>query len=180
MLMRARRCALLMVDVQEKLLPHMHEADHVLESCVWLVRVARRLQVPVAASEQYPQGLGRTVTSLSEVLEDAPIVPKVDFSCVGEARLMELPALARPCIVVAGMEAHVCVLQTALELRAVGKEVCVVADAVSSRTPANRDLALARMRDAGVQIVSREMVAFEWLERAGTPTFREVMRNFLR
>jgi nicotinamidase-related amidase len=180
MLMRAERCTLLMVDVQEKLLPHMHDAEQVLESCLWLVRVARRLQVPIVASEQYPQGLGRTVTSLSDALEDAPVVPKVDFSCVSETRLMELPALARPCIVVAGMEAHVCVLQTALDLRAVGKEVCVVADAVSSRTSVNRDLALARMRDAGVQVVSREMVAFEWLERAGTPLFREVMRNFLR
>lgn len=180
MLMHAQRCTLLMVDVQEKLLPHMHEAEQVLENCLWLVRVARRLEVPVVASEQYPQGLGRTVAGLREALEDAPVVPKVDFSCVGEPRLMELPALARPHVVVAGIEAHVCVLQTAMELRAVGKEVCVVADAVSSRTPANRELALARMRGAGVQIVSREMVAFEWLGRAGTPLFRDVMRNFLR
>jgi nicotinamidase-related amidase len=180
MLMRAERCTLLMVDVQEKLLPHMHEAGQVLGNCLWLVRVALRLKVPVVASEQYPQSLGPTVAPLREALEESPVIQKADFSCVGEQRLMELDVLARPQIVVAGMETHVCVLQTAMELRALRKEVFVVADAVSSRTPANRDLGLARMREAGIQIVSREMAAFEWLERAGTPLFREVSRGFLR
>ena len=82
--------------------------------------------------------------------------------------------------VVAGTESHVCVLQTVLDLRAQGKEVFVVADAVGSRKPSDKELALARMRSHGVQIVSREMVAFEWLRQAGTDTFREISREFLR
>ena len=179
-LMRAESSTLLVVDVQEKLLPHMHEAERVLENCLWLVRVAHRLQVPVVASEQYPQGLGPTVAQLRAALENSVVRQKVNFSCAGEPAIMQLEAMARAQIVLAGTEAHVCVLQTALELRALGKQVFAVADAVSSRVPANRDLGLARMRDAGVQIVSREMVAFEWLKHAGTSLFREVSREFLR
>lgn len=180
MLMRAERCALLLIDVQARLLPHMHDAVQILDSCVWLVRLAQKLGVPVLASEQYPQGLGPTVPRLREALGPAPVVPKVDFSCMREPALMQLTALSRPQTVVAGIEAHVCVLQTAMELCALGKQVFVVADAVSSRSPTSRDLGIERMRTAGVQIVSREMVAFEWLERAGTPQFRDVSREFLR
>ena len=180
LLMRAETSTLLVVDVQEKLLPHICEAERVLENCLWLVRVAHRLQVPVVASEQYPRGLGPTVAQLRETLQGSPIRQKVGFSCAGEQTIMELEAMARPQIVLAGTEAHVCVLQTALELRDLGKQVFAVANAVSSRVPADRDLGLARMRDAGVQIVSREMVAFEWLKHAGTPLFREVSREFLR
>jgi nicotinamidase-related amidase len=180
MLIRAERSTLLIVDVQEKLLPHMHDAEQLLKSCLWLVQVARRMEVPMLASEQYPQGLGPTVAPLREALGAGPVVAKLSFSCAAEPGFMELQALARPQVVVAGIESHVCVLQTALELCALGKQVFVVADAVSSRTPANRELALSRMREDGVRVVSREMVAFEWLQRAGTPLFREVNRQFLR
>lgn len=180
MLMHADRSTLLMIDVQERLFPHMQDAAPILENCVWLARVARRLHVPIVVTEQYPQGLGPTVPQLREALGDAPVVTKMHFSAALEPDLMQQPALVRPQIVVAGMETHVCVLQTACVLQASGKQVFVVADAVSSRTTANRDLGIARMRAAGISIVSREMVAFEWLERAGTPLFREVSREFLR
>jgi len=180
MLMRAERCGLLIVDVQEKLLPHMHEAQTLLGNCAWLIDVARRLEIPIAASEQYPQGLGPTVGQLREKLRGLPIVQKVSFSCAQEPAVLETPALSRAQIVVAGIEAHVCVLQTAAELQALGKDVFVVADAVASRAASSKDLACNRLRDLGVQIVSREMVAFEWLQRAGTPLFREISREFLR
>jgi nicotinamidase-related amidase len=180
MLMRAERCGLLVVDVQEKLLPHMHAAPTLLDNCVWLVKIAHRLDVPIAASEQYPQGLGATVAQLRETLGAAPILPKVTFSCAEEPALMQTPALARSQVVVAGIEAHVCVLQSAIELCGLGKDVFVVADAVASRVADDKQVALNRLRDFGIQVVSREMVAFEWLERAGTPVFREISREFLR
>lgn len=108
------------------------------------------------------------------------VAEKLHFSCVAAKCLDGLPGSERPQVVVAGTESHVCVLQTVLDLRAQGKEVFVVADAVGSRKPTDKELALARMRGHGVQIVSREMVAFEWLKRAGTDEFRAVSQEFLK
>ncbi len=106
---------------------------------------------------------------------------KTHFSCAAELECMRrIDALGRDQIVMIGAEAHVCVLQTALDLRAVCKDVYLVADGVSSRSPRDVELALERMRAAGVRIVSREMVAFEWLHQAGTDRFREISREFLR
>ena len=94
--------------------------------------------------------------------------------------MRQIDLLGRPQVVLLGAEAHVCVLQTALDLRLAGKSVYLVADAVSSRSPSDVELALTRMRTEGVRVVSREMVAFEWLHRAGTAPFREISREFLR
>ena len=106
---------------------------------------------------------------------------KLHFSCSAERDCMRrIDALGRQQIVVIGAEAHVCVLQTALDLRMAGKEVYLVADGVSSRAPRDVELALERMRDEGVRIVSREMVVFEWLHQAGTDLFRRISRDFLR
>jgi nicotinamidase-related amidase len=180
MLLDADRSVLLIVDVQERLLPAIHDGAQVLEHCVWLIRLARRLQVPVVASEQYPQGLGRSVAAVREALPAEAFIEKVFFSCVAGDVLQQLPLFGRQQWVVTGTEAHVCVLQTVLALRAAGKEVFVVAEAVGSRRPFERDLALARMARSGAEVVSREMVAFEWLRRAGTDLFREVNRDFIR
>jgi len=105
---------------------------------------------------------------------------KLHFSCVDGNCLPGLPGMARPQIVVCGTEAHVCVLQTVLQLAAAGKQVFVVEEAVGSRDPAHKALALERMRQHGIQIVCREMVAFEWLGQAGTDLFRDVSKNFLK
>jgi nicotinamidase-related amidase len=180
MLLDAQRCALLIVDLQQRLLPAIHDGERVLANCLWLIRVAQRLQVPVVASEQYPKGLGPSVPAVRELLAPEAFVEKTHFSCVAEGCLQPVPAYAREQWVVAGTEAHVCVLQTVLDLRAAGKQVFTVADAVGSRDPANRALAIERMRQHGVEIVSREMVAFEWLARAGTERFREINREFIR
>ena len=177
---QAERSLLLVVDAQARLLPAVHDGEQVLANCIWLVKVANELKVPVILSEQYPQGLGPTVPQLRELVAAENIVEKVHFSCVAEGCLPRIPAYSRDQVVLAGTEAHVCVLQTCLGLLAEGKQVFVVADAVSSRDPANRDLALERLRQNGAQIVSREMVAFEWLQRAGTDLFRRVSREFLR
>jgi isochorismate hydrolase len=132
------------------------------------------------ASEQYPKGLGPTHADVLAELPPGCVAEKIHFSCLPDACLAPLPGSDRPQVVVCGTEAHVCVLQTVLDLKAAGKEVFVVADAIGSRTVRNRDLALQRMRGHGIEIVSNEMVAFEWLRAAGTPLFREVSREFLR
>lgn len=180
MMIDAERSALLVSDMQEKLLPVIDEHESLVESVAWLVRVAQRIGVPVAAVEQYPKGLGRLAVPLRNLVPEGAVAQKTHFSCVSAQCLVDLPGADRPQVVIAGIEAHVCVLQTALELTEEGKEVYVVADAVGSRRRSDRDLALWRMRQEGVRIVSREMVAFEWLGRADTPLFRDVSREFLK
>lgn len=179
-LLQAETSALLVVDVQSRLLPAIADGARVLANCVWLAQVAQRLSVPVFASEQYPQGLGHSAPELAAVLPPESIRTKVHFSCVAEGCFEDLPAWHRPQLVVVGTEAHVCVLQTALDLARRGTQVFVVADAIGSRRPEDRDLAIARFRQHGIDVVSREMVAFEWLHRAGTDVFRALSREFIR
>ena len=180
MLIDRDQSALLVVDIQERLLPHIHEGQAVLDNAVWLVKVAQRLGVPVMVSEQYPKGIGLTVAVLRGLTSPGSVAEKLHFSCVAAKCLERLPGADRPQVVVAGTESHVCVLQTVLGLIGQGKRVYVVAEAVGSRKPADKELALARMRSHGVQVVAREMVAFEWLKQAGTEEFREVSRQFLK
>ena len=180
MLIERDRSALLVVDIQERLLPHIHEGQAVLDNAVWLVKVAQRLSVPVMLSEQYPKGIGHTVAVLRELTLPEHVAEKLHFSCVAGKCLDRLPGSERPQVVVAGTESHVCVLQTVLGLLGQGKQVFVVAEAVGSRRPSDKALALERMRANGAEIVSREMVAFEWLKQAGSDEFREISREFLK
>ena len=180
MLMNRDQSALLVIDIQERLLPHIHEGQAVLDNAVWLVKLAQRLGVPVMVSEQYPKGIGHTVAVLRGLTLPEAVAEKLHFSCVAAKCLDGLSGSERLQVVVAGTESHVCVLQTVLDLRAQGKEVFVVAEAVGSRKPSDKELALARMRSHGIHIVSREMVAFEWLRQAGSDEFREISREFLK
>lgn len=181
MLLKAETSCLLVVDFQERLMPAIHDAARVLENAAWLLKIAQSLNVPVLATEQYPQGLGHTVNAIRELLPATAFVEKVHFSGAAEhACMRRIDQLEREQIVVMGTEAHVCVLQTVLGLHAAGKEVYLLADVISSRSPLNVELAIARMRAEGVRIVSREMVAFEWLQRAATEQFRTISREFLR
>lgn len=180
MLMRAADSTLLVVDMQERLLVHVHDWQRILDNVIWLVRVARKVGVPVLASEQYPKGLGSTQADLAALLPPGTVAEKNHFSCVAAQCLAGLPGADRRQVVICGIEAHVCVMQTALELREQGREVFVVADAVTSRRSDDRTLALARMRDHGIDIVTREMAGFEWLGQAGTPLFKDISANFLR
>jgi len=180
MLIDAKRSQLLVIDLQERLVPAIHDHGRVVANVVWMVRVAQRIGVPVAAVEQYAEGLGATVKPVRDLLVDRVIAAKTRFSSVAADCLGALPGSERAQVVLIGIEAHVCLLQTALDLIEEGKEVYVVADAVGSRHAQDRDLALARMCQEGVRVVSREMVAFEWLREAATPLFRDVHREFLR
>lgn len=179
MLLNAERSALLVVDVQERLLPHIHQWQTVLENVGWLIQVARTIGVPAILTEQYPRGLGHTHPEVAKWF-DGGAQEKMHFSCVAGKCLEGVTGGEREQVVVCGIESHVCVLQTVLELRGQGREVFVVAEAVGSRNPADKALAVERMQRHGAEIVSREMVAFEWLHEAGTPIFKEVSNRFLR
>jgi len=182
MLMNREKSVLLIVDVQERLAPAIHDGQAVIDNCVWLAGVAARVGVPVVVTEHFPSKIGATVEAmrLAAVAADAQFVSKECFSAQADGCLKATALEGCRQVIVCGAEAHVCVQQTALDLRWAGKEVFVVADAAGSRDPANRDLAFARMRSHGIEIVSREMVAFEWLQRGGTELFREVNRDFIR
>lgn len=180
MLIHRDKSFLLVIDVQERLLPAMQGGDEMLRNTGILIEAARRLDIPALASEQYVKGLGATVEPLRGVLGNAPRVEKMHFSCMADdafrARLGEYATAGRNQAVLAGIEAHVCVLQTALGLREAGFEVFVVADATASRKVDNHALAMARCRQNGVQVVATEMVVFEWLHVSGTDEFRIVSK----
>ena len=180
MLIDAKRTTLLLIDLQERLAPAIHDVDAVLRHNLWLTDIAKQLAIPVIATVQYPKGLGPTVPALAEKLLPEQIFEKIHFSAVADGCLQKLPDYSRDQIVLTGTEAHVCVLQTALDLLAAGKQVFVVAEAIGSRRPEDRLFAIERLRQEGCRIVTREMVAFEWLHRAGTEQFRQISRDFLR
>lgn len=176
MLMKAEDSLLLIVDVQERLLPAMAEARQVAQRCEILMRGALRLGVPLLVSEQYPKGIGPTIPDLRGLAPPGAVLEKLHFSCGEDPMIAERIAVSgRRQLVLAGIEAHVCVLQSALVFRQRGYQVFVVADACSSRDAANADLAFQRMRAGGVEVVASEMVLFEWLHRAGTPEFKDLI-----
>jgi nicotinamidase-related amidase len=179
MLLNRDDSCLLMIDVQEKLIQWIHEHDRVVDNCVWMCDLASALQIPIVWSEQYPRGLGATVARLSAHVSQQPVA-KLHFSCAGDPHcLQQIRATQKLQMVLIGIEAHVCVLQTALELRHLGFDVFVVMDATSSRNPADVAIAQLRMQQAGVHLVTKEMVFFEWIRVAGTPTFKELSKRFL-
>ena len=180
MLMNRDKSVLLIVDVQAKLAPFIHDGERVAAHCVWLAQVAARMGVPVVVTEHFPEKIGGTLDAVRAATPAARYVSKQCFSAQADGCLDGTAVEQRRQVIVCGTEAHVCVQQTALDLRWAGKEVFIVAEAAGSRDPANRDLAFARMRSHGIEIVSREMVAFEWLQRGGTELFLEVNRDFIR
>lgn len=167
---------LLIVDMQEKLLPVIDDHDAVLANCLKLIEAANILSVPATATEQYPKGLGSTVSEIGKQVSDRP--EKIEFSCLNclDWNSTGSDPEGRYKVVVAGIESHVCVLQTVLDLLSQGFRVFVAADAVGSRKPLDRDIALQRMASSGAVITTTESVLFEWCERAGTPEFKEISR----
>jgi nicotinamidase-related amidase len=180
MLASRSRAQLILVDVQEKLAPHIAGRSAVIGNCQLLVRYAQRLGVPITITEHYPEGLGPTCAELAAAAgPGVAVFRKITFSSLKDeaiaSRLRKLKAAGRDQIVVAGMETHVCVCQAVLDLLQEGFQVLVVADAVGSRVAEVRQLALDRMARAGAEIVSHEMVAFEWLGRGDGPEFKDLI-----
>lgn len=180
MTLNAKQSVLLIIDLQERLSPAIDGGTAVIEHTAWLIGVARKLGVPVIATEQYPQGLGSTDKKIAELLLPGELLEKIHFSAVAEGNLLSHIHGNRLQWVVCGTESHVCVQQTVLHLLAAGRQVSVVDEAVSSRKASDKALALQRMRQHGADIVSREMVAFEWLNQANTPEFKAVLKSFIR
>jgi len=174
MLMTAEGAVLLLIDLQERLMPAIDDNKTVLARAVRLAEAARLLEVPVRATQQYPAGLGPTVAELAGYPQ--AVLAKTTFSAAGDPGFAALLPAGANEIVVAGVEAHVCVLQTVLGMLGSGHRVLVAADATGSRDLADREAALARARQAGAQIVTSEMVLFEWLRDARHPRFREVQK----
>lgn len=179
MLLDHQKSCLLLVDVQEKLTQLVDQPQILIDNCKWLLQLARELEISTIVCEQYPQGLGETVVALKELAVEATFFEKLSFSCASHQEFSDyLQKLQHSQIVIIGIEAHVCVLQTAIELHHAGYEVFVVADAISSRYPKDIRLGIKRMRKLGIQIVSKEMVFFEWLRESGTPLFKRLSKQF--
>lgn len=180
MLLDRNRSQFLLVDVQDRLVPAMHEGERMVEACAVLMQATQRLGIPTTVSEQYKKGLGATIERLSNLKGDAPVLEKMHFSCAADTaivnRVQSVANAGARQVVLAGIEAHVCVLQTALGFKDMGLDVFVVSDATTSRKQESVDVALSRYRHAGVNVVTTEMALFEWLHIAGTPEFKELSK----
>ena len=180
-LLQAEDCAVMVIDIQEKLFAVMDEQFRsmlVRNSCI-LIETARVLDMPIVVTEQYPKGMGGTVPEVGEHIRDLPRYEKLYFSCYRDPAIRErTDALARKTVIVAGMEAHVCVFQTVIDLLMAGYRVVIAGDAVSSRRSLDREEAIEEMRSAGALIYSTEMIAFMLLEKAGTPQFKRLAPFF--
>jgi nicotinamidase-related amidase len=197
MLLDAEESQLVLVDYQQRLMPSIHEAERVVGNAIRLARIAELLQVPLWATEENPEGLGGTVEALQPLVAGR-VLSKMAFDATGvllprlkpaprpqggNARSLPkhlqkaAPAAAAPreSVVLAGCEAHVCLMQTALGLLEEELDVWVVTDACSSRSERSRDAAFDRLAAAGAELVTTEMVAFEWLRDAGHPRFKDVL-----
>ena len=173
--MSAADAGLLVIDVQEKLMPFIRDAATMTRNIAFLIDAARMLQIPVQATEQYPRGLGPTVPDLATRLPERP--DKVAFSsCAVPSVTESFRRGGRSKIVLAGIETHVCVLHTALDLLALDFRVYVAADAVSNRYAVDHEYALRRLERAGAVLTTAETTVFEWVGAAGTPAFKEISR----
>ena len=166
----------MVVDVQERLAPAIVGGASAVERIGLVLDAAETLKVPVLASEQYPQGLGPTVAELATRLPQSARIAKTHFSCLREPDFeARWSALGRSQVLVCGMEAHVCVLQTALDFLAAGIETFVLADGIGSRREDNLALALQRLAAAGAILLPAESAVFEWLEDSDNPSFRPLI-----
>lgn len=171
MLMKAVQSTLLLIDVQEKLMPAITHGGNIIDRCSLLATIAGLLDVPVIGTEQLPDKLGHNLRPVRDLCQET--IAKDCFDACPDGLIEALPE-GRQHIVIGGCEAHVCMLQTALSLLDAGYKVWVVADATGSRREYDRAIALDRLRQSGARIVTMEMVAFEWLVHCRHPRFREV------
>jgi len=171
------RTCLVLIDVQEKLARVMHESEKMIANCTILLQIARTLNIPILWCQQSPQALGLTVEPLLTHLEGIAPIDKISFSCCGQPDfLLHLERQAITTAILCGIESHVCVFQTAMDLIQKGLDVHIIADAVTSRTPENKQIGLGRMATAGAVISSTEMLLFELLGTARHDSFRTLSK----
>src|SRR5580704_1492681 len=176
--LEAEQCALVVVDIQEKLLPPIFNKEALVKNSQLLIRLAKILGLPVMATTQYSKGLGATVPEIAALLTDVTPTDKLEFSCFGSDQFrVHLKALPgnRNTVLLCGMEAHICVMQTALGALNEGYLVHVASDAVGSRAEWNWKIGLDRMKSAGAVISSTEMMVYELLRSSGAPAFKQLL-----
>ncbi len=167
----------LVIDIQERLFPHMDQKEVLLDKSIVLLEGLKILKVPILLTEQYPRGLGQTIEQIRLALDNFAPVEKIAFSCCDEsAYLVELSRAARRNVIICGIEAHVCVLQTVIDLLGMEYQPVVVSDCVSSRSPEDKKVALERMRTEGAIITTCESILFELARVAGTDEFKAISR----
>ncbi len=167
---------LLVIDIQDRLVPAMKYGEQVIRNTNTIISVAKNLGVPIIVTEQYPKGLGKTVSEVSNNLDESLICEKFTFSgCTSEVT-SALKGLGRKKIISTGMETHVCVFQTARDLLADGYQVFVVGDAVCSRSKENYLNGLSLMSSMGAVVTNKETVLFDLIKEAGTPLFKEMSK----
>ena len=173
-------CALVVVDIQEKLLPPIFNKQELVRNSKLLIHLAKLLGIPILATTQYARGLGDTVPEIASLLDGVTIHDKVEFSCFGSdqfcGEMKRLPG-QRNTVLLCGMEAHICVTQTALAALNRGYLLHVAADAVGSRAEMNWEIGLKRMEAAGAVISSTEMMMYELMRASGTPVFKEMLKH---
>lgn len=173
--LEATRSTLVVVDIQEKFRPLIHGMEQVLTGSSRLIRFCQLMDIPIMVTEQYPRGLGVTISEIRLLFKSFACLEKVHFSCCGDKVFnRNLNQQGGDQIILCGIEAHVCVYQTALDLLRQGKQVAVAVDAVSSCSAADREIGLKRMSEIGVQSMSVQMLMFEFLKQAGTDQFKKV------
>ncbi len=174
------QCALLVIDIQEKLLPPIFQKEQLVRNSQLLIRLAGVLNIPAVLTAQYPKGLGNTVPEVAALLPETQVIEKLAFSCFSSdafcATLKRLPG-NRTTVLLCGMESHICVAQTALAALREGYLVHVASDAVSSRSEWNWKVGLERMRAAGAVISSTEMIIYEALRSSGTSAFKDMLQH---
>jgi len=165
------------VDIQERLLPHIHQWELTLQNCLKLIDGLQVLSVPMLVTQQYTKGLGNTDPSIVNIITGFSHIEKITFSCCGEPAITEkLSALGKKNVILCGIESHVCVLQTCLDLIDAGYNPVVVEDCVSSRKPNDKTIAIERMRQEGARITTLESILFELTKCAGTETFKSISK----
>lgn len=172
---------LAIIDIQVRLLDAMpsESVPQLIKNISALIQAARTLQVPLLYTEQYPKGLGKTTPALAELLSSLTPIEKTAFSCAAVPAFNRQLTSDRPQVILAGMEAHICILQTALDLHQQGKQVFVVEDAILSRTTENKANAIHRLRQAGIIVTTTESVIFEWLKNAQHEAFKHISKLIL-
>jgi len=175
MLLEAKQTQAICIDIQERLFPHIHEYNELARRSAILIRGLQLLEVPIHVTEQYVKGLGETIPSIREALDEYDAIEKITFSCCGSTDIeANILGSSRHHVLLFGIETHVCVLQTALDLIEVGRTVIVVEDCVSSRSANDKRIAIERMRQHGAVITTMESILFEFLREAGTETFKKI------
>lgn len=167
----------LLIDVQERLFPHIHEHEPLKKNMEILLAGLKTLNVPVIVTEQYKKGLGETIDDIEELVEQYPHEEKVAFSCCDEPEVIEkIEISTKRFVIIAGIESHICVLQTAIDLKERGFNPVVVEDCVGSRTAENKRIAMHRLRQEGVIVTSYESILFELCRKAGTDAFKTISK----